>query len=88
MATLFSAATLGAPDMFKLPNQTAANWARHIIRLVSITLGRAFSLYILFRCTAPFELARGKYFQSSRAAHPPSSASRETRRNYRDAIVG
>ncbi len=40
--TLFSASTLGAPDLFKLHNQTAAYWARKkIIRLVGM-LGRVF----------------------------------------------
>ena len=48
MATLFSASTLGAPDLFKLHNQTAAYWVRHIIRLVGSRLGRAFSLYIYY----------------------------------------
>ena len=59
MAILLSASTLGAPDFFKLHNQTAAYWDRHIIRLVGIRLGRAFSLYILCRCPVPSEFARG-----------------------------
>ena len=46
MAILLSASTPGAPDLFKLHNQTAAYWAGHIIRLVGSRLGRAFlSLY-------------------------------------------
>jgi hypothetical protein len=68
MAILFSASTLDALDMFKLHSQAAAYWARHIIRLVGIRLGPAFSLFIIFRYVASFELARGRYFQRSRAA--------------------
>ena len=68
MAILLSASTLGVPDSFKLRNKTAAYWARHIIRLVGIRLGRAFSLYILSRYAAPFEFARGWKFNSSRVA--------------------
>jgi hypothetical protein len=59
MAILLSASTLGSLDLFKLRNQTTAYWARYIVRLVGIRLGRAFSLYILSRCPAPFEFARG-----------------------------
>ena len=60
MATFFSASALGAPDFFMLHNQTAAYWARHIMRLVGIRLGRVFSLvvYILVTFAAPFEVAR------------------------------
>ena len=47
MAILLSASALGAPDLFKLRNQTAAYWAaHHITRLVGSRLGRAFlSIY-------------------------------------------
>jgi hypothetical protein len=88
MATLFSASTLGAPDLFELHNQTAAYWARHIFRLVDIRLRRVFSLYsILFRCAAraPFELARGWYFQRSRAA---PGRSRRRQRPGVDSVHG
>jgi hypothetical protein len=70
MATLFSASTLGAPDLFKLHNQITAYWARHIIRPVGIRLGRAFSLlvYILIPCAALFEFALGWLFKRSRVA--------------------
>jgi hypothetical protein len=48
MAIPLSASTLGAPDLFKLRNQTAAYWARHIIRLVGSRLGvRVLYIYYL-----------------------------------------
>ena len=48
MAIFLSASTLGAPDLLKLHNQTAAYWAWHIIRLVGIRQGRAcyYNVYV------------------------------------------
>ena len=55
MAIILSASSLGAPDLFKLRNQTAAYWAAHHWADWQ-QAGACVSLSILlFRCAAPFE---------------------------------